>query len=646
MNFLLPIAFLFIAVLPLIVLMYLLKLKRKKTDVPSTILWRKSIHDLIANTPFQKLRNNLLLYLQLLAISLLILALARPLVNLSTFKGKTFILLLDNSASMQVKEDIGTRLDLAKKEVIKLINDLRKNDKMMLITFSNKTEIAKGFTEDKIALRSALKEITSDDTTTNIREALLIANSIIKTAESAEVIIISDGAFPSPIIPVKITNLRFVKIGKSQDNIGITDLSVREGFDNPMEYEIFVSLTNYGGEVASTLVDLSLENNLLDSKRVSIPPQKTRPVIFKTSSQEQGRFVLSIDKKDSFALDDRVFGVISPPRKISVLLVSNGNPFLEKGLLLNAKVDVSKISPKDYSDSSKYDLTIFDNFTPKEVGNGNFIFISAVPQELGITVNKEKIESPMIVDWDHSHPMFRFVNLEKVNIAKALSLNLPKSGVKSLAESETSPLIVFYEDLDKKILIIGFDIYDTDFPLQVSYPIFLLNTINWLGTGGVSGVYGRGGAGAAGGGTSRGASGNTGDLGTNIFRSGENVPIAQLEGSENVKLTTPEGKSFQFDFQRDKQKIFSNTSKVGFYKVSPSGILGGDKTKEKYFAVNLLSTEESEVQPRENITVSNIQVKGISSIKRENREIWKWFAWIGLLILCIEWTIYCRRTWA
>ena len=58
------------AVPPAIVLLYFLKLKRRPLEVPSTYLWHKSVEDLHVNSIWQRLRNNLLLYLQLAVVLL------------------------------------------------------------------------------------------------------------------------------------------------------------------------------------------------------------------------------------------------------------------------------------------------------------------------------------------------------------------------------------------------------------------------------------------------------------------------------------------------------------------------------------------------------------------------------------------------
>jgi len=61
-----------------IVLMYVLKLRRRKKDLSSVLLWRRSLDDVQANTPWQHLRPNLLLLLQLLALFVLVVVLAQP----------------------------------------------------------------------------------------------------------------------------------------------------------------------------------------------------------------------------------------------------------------------------------------------------------------------------------------------------------------------------------------------------------------------------------------------------------------------------------------------------------------------------------------------------------------------------------------
>src|SRR3954468_14777411 len=123
MAFLAPLALVSaLIVAPIIVAMYLLKLRREERTVSSTYLWQRMVRDVEANAPWQRLRRNLLLLLQLLLLLLLALALARPFFATTGIAGRNLIVILDRSASMQATDVAPSRLEAAKKEAIDLID--------------------------------------------------------------------------------------------------------------------------------------------------------------------------------------------------------------------------------------------------------------------------------------------------------------------------------------------------------------------------------------------------------------------------------------------------------------------------------------------------------------------------------------------
>src|SRR5919204_2493227 len=109
---------------PAIVALYFLKLRRQPLEVPSTYLWHKSIEDLHVNSLWQRIRQSLLLYLQLLLIGLVILALLRPGWRSTKQIEERNILLIDNSASMSATDVGPSRLAEAKRRALAIIDNM------------------------------------------------------------------------------------------------------------------------------------------------------------------------------------------------------------------------------------------------------------------------------------------------------------------------------------------------------------------------------------------------------------------------------------------------------------------------------------------------------------------------------------------
>src|SRR6516165_2360797 len=129
-----------------IIALYFLKLRRRPVRVPSTLLWQRSLEDLHVNSLFQRLRRNLLLFLQLLAVALAMLALAGPRTKGSGAQGQRYVLLIDNSASMSSTDVAPSRLGQAKEAAKKIVRDMGSDDLAMVITFADKAAVVSNYT--------------------------------------------------------------------------------------------------------------------------------------------------------------------------------------------------------------------------------------------------------------------------------------------------------------------------------------------------------------------------------------------------------------------------------------------------------------------------------------------------------------------
>src|SRR5690348_9857989 len=141
MSFLAPLAFAFAATIPVVIVFYLLKRKRVVKLVSSTLLWQKFLTDAQASAPFQKLRKNWLLYLQILLLALAVLALTRPFFKTAAKPAELRVIVLDGSASMQATDVSPTRFEQARAEALKWVDSLKPTDQMVVVLAGATAEV-------------------------------------------------------------------------------------------------------------------------------------------------------------------------------------------------------------------------------------------------------------------------------------------------------------------------------------------------------------------------------------------------------------------------------------------------------------------------------------------------------------------------
>ncbi|MDA1232877.1 MAG: VWA domain-containing protein, partial [Planctomycetota bacterium] len=169
-------AWFLLALIPLIIL-YFLKLRRPKLEVPSLALWQSVVNDQRVNSPFQKFRRNLLLLLQVILLCLLVLALMQPFLHAEAEVAEYKPLLIDCSASMaSIDEATGkTRLELVKEKVREQINNLSGDQRIALFSFSSTGRRLTEFSNDRRALLKALEALQPTDLPGQLDDVLRMA---------------------------------------------------------------------------------------------------------------------------------------------------------------------------------------------------------------------------------------------------------------------------------------------------------------------------------------------------------------------------------------------------------------------------------------------------------------------------------------
>ena len=660
---------------PAIFALYFLKLKRQPLEVPSTYLWTKVIEDLHVNSIWQRLRQNLLLFLQLLLVALAIFALLRPGWQGESLSGRKFIFLVDRSASMSATDGEGdaTRLDAAKKKIAALVDQMDSDMSAMIIAYDDEPDVVQEFTDNRRLLREALDRIEPTSKPTNIRGALELASGFANpervsieeggaefdatVQENVELYIFSDGRF-GPVEGFSLGNLqaKYLPIGSVEaNNLAITAFNTRRNDSRPEDRQAFVQVANFSEAPQTGTVQLFLDGQLRDAAEVAVPAGDVVGTTFNLGDAPTGKLEARLDPpadlKDRLKLDNRGYAVLDPQKQTRVLLVTPGNNALELALTTGrakrlGKVD--KISPeaigtpdfKQRMESETYDLVIFDQCAPtkpEEMPLANTLFIGRVPPLPGWTEksSQEKVGAPQIIDWQRSHPLLNLVELGNVGVVDSLIVR-PPAGGKVLVDSTKGPIMAIaprdgYEDA-----VLGFEIVgqnaegdrtaNTNWPRYFSVPNFCLTVFQYLG-------------------------GASADGQNEVIRPGEPAEIDLPETKDALTVILPDGSKRALDAPEAGKLVFHETDQPGSYEVQA----GGNVLAR--FAVNLFDREESDVRLRarqdgekglqevESLSIGYVDVAAESPSSPVRKELWTALLLAALAVLVLEWYIYNRRVY-
>jgi von Willebrand factor type A domain/Aerotolerance regulator N-terminal len=560
MSFLTPLAFAVFALSLPLVLLYFLKVRRRERRVSSLLLWQAVLRDREASAFFQRLQRDPLLILQILALLALTLALARPVATVMGEGARKVVVVLDTSASMKARDVGPSRFDVARAEATALVRRLGEGAEVMVVEAGVQPTVTAALSRDRDRAVSAIRGASPHDLPTRLAEGVRTARALVGSDPRAEIHVFTDGAFaPARMADTTDPRVRWVGVGRRSQNVGITNLSVRKSYAGSFEYQAFVSLVNYTPESQTFPFSLELDGKTLAERSVTLEPSVRRSVVLPFSHGAGGAVAARLHINDDLAADNVAWAVLPPPRKIAVTLVSPGNLFLEKVLRTDPQVALDVKTPEQYQGGmAEADVVIVDSVSPARVGSGRFVFVNTVPADVPIQV-LGRLEQPTIMDWDRAHPVMRHVEFAKVAIEEAMRMR-PLSAGRPLVEAVGGPLIYALEEQDRKAIIVGFDLFKTDFPLRVAFPLILSNTLRWLHPAAL-------------------------DQSSLQVATGQPILLPVAHGITAATVTTPSGRAVKAPVTRGAVS-FTETDEVGLYTLSTAR---GDLR----VAANLMDADES-----------------------------------------------------
>jgi len=610
MHFLAPAAFFFAAAIPAVIVFYLLKRKRLVKLVSSTLLWQRFLSETQASAPFQRLRKNWLLILQILLLIAAVLALSRPYFSAKMKPAQLRVVILDASASMQAVDETPSRFEKARSEALKWVDGLAGSDQMVILQAGAITEVKQSATSEKAALRRAIQACACSDGPTRLLPALRMAESLVRDQRGAEIHLFSDGAVPDlSEFENKALPLVFHRVGKESNNIGITALDVRANPENARQRAIYVNVANFSSNNVQTDLELLLDDRLVETKPLNVPSNDVSPQVFLADQARDGVFTLRLNAKDDLAADNQASIVSLLPKPVKVLLVSRGNRLLEKALRAAPNVELATTSILT-DPAAGFDFVVLDGTEPAVWPKGNILAFHVVNTNWFESVTR--VEAPALVDWRSSHPLLRYAGFDNVQVVESLAAKAPTWAV-SLLDSPQAPLILAGELGRQRILWVGFDPLESNWPLRISFPIFIANAVEWLNPANAQG-------------------------GQLLVKAGEAFRFGLSHPEKSAQIVLPGGETRNLNLDPNANEfVFGDTSKQGIYHLR----LG---TNEMVFCVDLLDAAESNIMPRDELQLGKYTKVTATTMQRANMELWRTIAGIGLLILLGEWWYYHRRT--
>lgn len=667
-----------LAVPPAILSLYFLKLKRQPVEVPSTYLWSRTIEDLHVNSIWQKLRHSLLLFLQILVVVLAILACLRPGFRGTELIGDRFIFLIDNSASMSAKDMGRTRLSVAQQRVNDLIDQMRSSDVAMVISFSDIQHVEQSFTHSRSQLRQRVNRIQPTQRRTDLNDALRAAAGLANPGRTSEVdtndyqvaeampatlYIYSDGGIAS-VPDFALGNLEpvYISIGEETPrNVGIVSFSTEQNAEKTTQMQAYARLENCGTEAVTVEVELTLDGEFLDAASVDVPARAAREDKPAESEDDDGevrpsdeglpgaagvQFALDhpghavlklvIKEKDDFPLDNTAYSVVNNPRQANVLVVTPGNGSLELALSTSEAKRIASVkfeppttlTTKEHladADAAIYDLIIYDQCVPGVMPAANTMIIGGIPPVEGWSQG-ELSNRPVIIDTDPAHPLTQLVQMGDVKYNyNGFSITGPP-GSSALMDAEIGPFLVIGQRDGFEDVALGMDIVGkyadgnvgpkTEWTIRRSFPVFMMNTLRYLGGARTS-------------------------YSTENVQPGSPLKIRTSLPVEQIHVKSPTGNVTTVEREAQNTFVYSDTDAVGVYETKE----GRGRDVSQRFAVNMFSSRESDLRPRKEIKLGYNLIDGISASEPSRKELWKWLLILALGVLIFEWYIYNRRVY-
>lgn len=607
-----------------VVILYLLKLRRRRVEVPFVKLWEEILAEKQTTRLFSQLKRWLSLLVALAVVAALSLALGDPRPDAATRDGRTLVVLVDASASMLAVDGRGgSRFDEAVTRVRQLVAELGPSDRMLVAQLDDTATPVSPLTDEPRVIEDGLERLEPTHVAANLRAGLRLALDVLRGQPQPEVVVLSDGGFDASRFSPEAfgsslrergVRLSWVKLGESGDNVALSAFAVRRYPLDKSQNEVLVELYNPSEADATIELELLGDGRPVDVQRLTVRAGERLRRFFQNVSGVDRTMEARLRRvdggRDVLLADDAAFARVPERRRARVCVVSDANLYLQAALLLDEYLDVTESTTAQGLCEGDFDVYVLDAWVPPATPPAPTLYLAPTPREGGVSPLEVigTIPRPYFDEQDRRHPLLQFTAMRDVNVAEALLVRA-EPGDRVVAADSRGPLIVSGSRNNQPFVAVTFDLRASDLPLRVAWPLLLLNAIDLF-------VQERAGY-------------------VSSYATGDTWRIPVPAELQSATVVDPRGVERIVSVERGRAVYAGRLA--GFYELRL-----GDTTET--FAANLGAGEESRVLPAEQLAVGELRAgaptRGELGVRRE---LWLYLVLFALGILAIEWWTYHRR---
>ncbi len=479
-----------LAAVAVLAILYLYDRRRRSIPVGTLFLWQQ-----VESPPSERerFRPDRLFFAQLLVVLVLVAAYVRPVREGAAAPpvGAPLVIVLDVSASMQAKEDDGTRFDAARRRALARVGNVASGDDVMIVTAAARPRVALGWTDDRARIRAALEALAPTDTPTDLAPALELARGLAAERPGAEIAVFTDlPPEASGLTPDARARLDYVQLGRTDDNAAIAGITVTTPpFHGPSDATATIDVRNYARTSREIVLEARVAGVPWARRALAIAPRATEHVLL-TGPPGSGPLEVRLGGDDALAVDDHATAWIGPGAPLDLLLVTDSpalaDAFAEvASALAGSRVEVTSRERFETAPPAGRRVALLDGFVPASLPLATNALYVAPPPGNPVCPSGERRSDAVVVDWDGEHPVLAGLGgLQALGVASATVLGDTDWGtpiVLAASEHAAFPLLVAGERNGRRTACLGAELGGS-LASSDHMPLLLLTlaTLRWL----------------------------------------------------------------------------------------------------------------------------------------------------------------------